>query len=105
MKKTVLFLVFLLCCLGQGGAQTLIDGIYYILDSGSGTATVTRVPSDESKYSGDISIPNSVTYSESSYSVIRIGNWAFFGCFGLTSVTIPNSVTSIGGGHSFIAWA
>lgn len=29
-------------------------------------------------------------------SVISIGHWAFRGCTGLTSVTIPNSVTSVG---------
>ena len=29
-------------------------------------------------------------------SVTEIGNWAFFGCSGLTSLTIPSGVTSIG---------
>ena len=97
MKKLFL-LVCLLCLAGQGMAQTLIDGIYYNLDSGSGTAKVTEVPSDASKYSGSISIPENVIYGGVTYSVTSIGGWAFDECSGLTSITIPNSVTSIGGG-------
>ena len=38
-------------------------------------------------------------------SVTSIGNWAFYGCSGLTSVTIGNSVTSIGVQHSLGAVA
>ena len=30
-------------------------------------------------------------------SVTKIGNWAFYGCTSLTSITIPDSVTTIGG--------
>ncbi|MCR5360933.1 MAG: leucine-rich repeat domain-containing protein [Bacteroidales bacterium] len=36
---------------------------------------------------GDVVVPNSVT---------SIGNYAFYGCTGLTSIEIPSSVTSIG---------
>ena len=72
MKK-IFLLLSLLCLAGQGMAQTLIDGIYYNLDSGSGTAEVAEVPSDASKYSGSISIPENVTYGGRTYSVTSIG--------------------------------
>ena len=68
-----------------------VDGIYYYVDSHK-NATVT---SGDNKYSGDIAIPESITYNNSKYSVTSIGDWAFSYCSGLTSVTIPNSVTSI----------
>ena len=48
------------------------------------------------EYSGNVVIPESVTYNGTTYSVMSIGNSAFSRDHGLTSVTIPNSVTSIG---------
>ena len=95
MKKLFL-LVCLLCLARQGMAQTLIDGIYYNLDSWSGTAEVTRESSGSPSYSGSISIPGNISYGGTTYSVTSIGNGAFDTCSGLTSITIPNSVTSIG---------
>ena len=50
--------------------------------------------SDE--YSGDIIIPDTVTYNGKTLKVTSIDRYAFSGCSGLTSITIPESVTSIG---------
>ncbi|MDE6370679.1 MAG: leucine-rich repeat domain-containing protein, partial [Duncaniella sp.] len=44
---------------------------------------------------GDLHIPA----SKNGYTVVSIAPHAFAGCTGLTSVTIPNTVTSIGGNH------
>ena len=49
-----------------------------------------------SPYSGNIVIPKFIEYSGKTYNVTSIGEHAFYGCSGLTSITIPNSVTSIG---------
>ena len=75
-----------------------IDGIYYNLNAEDQTAEVTVKPGNTSfgsNYSGVIEIPATVTYNEVLYSVTSIGVIAFQNC-SVTSVTIPNSVTSIG---------
>ena len=72
-----------------------VDGIYYKLITKIKVAEVTN---GDNQYSGDITIPSSINVDEVEYSVTIIGDEAFFGCSGLTSITIPNSVTSIGEG-------
>ncbi|MCD8288332.1 MAG: leucine-rich repeat protein [Prevotella sp.] len=47
-------------------------------------------------YSGDVTIPETVTYEGATYTVDAIGDHAFYYCTGLTSVEMPSSVTSIG---------
>ena len=95
MKKLLLFIFTLLLPLvaNADAYNVKIDGIYYNLFDKDKTAEVTSSPN---YYSGEVIIPETVTYNDSQYSVTSIGNEAFYGCSGLTSITIPNSVTNIG---------
>ena len=72
-----------------------VDDIYYSFNTESKTATVVSSP-DSEKYKGDVIIPNFITYSGKTYTVTSIGDLAFYGCSGLTSITIPECVTTIG---------
>lgn len=77
------------------------DGLYYnIISSTDMTVEVTYKHRNGYQFNndanGDIVIPSSVSHSGMAYNVIRIGDYAFIGCTNLTSITIPNSVTSIG---------
>ncbi|RGN50936.1 MULTISPECIES: leucine-rich repeat domain-containing protein [unclassified Bacteroides] len=56
----------------------------------------TAVVSDGKSSVGDIVIPESVEYEGATYSVIMIGISAFRECRSLTSVNLPNGVTTIG---------
>ena len=75
------------------------DNLYYSITSESDkTVEVTYQSGNSSNYKGltSATIPTTVPYNGTTYSVTSIGDNAFFGCTGLTSITIPNSVTSIG---------
>ncbi len=72
-------------------------GIYYnITSSENKTVEVTYKDTDYNSYSGEVTIPSSVTHEEIEYSVTSIGDEAFQISPSLTSVTIGNSVASIG---------
>ena len=47
-------------------------------------------------YSGSVVIPNDLIYNGSVFKITRIDSHAFINCSNLTTVKIPNSVTSIG---------
>ena len=120
MRTKVLSIAAALLLMAQGAwAQdaTLIDGVYYVLNNEEKTAEVVQ-PSGF-RYQGDIVVPDTVKQDGTAYAVTSLGEgafmqskltsmqlpkqtlrvigpYAFLESWGLTTVDIPETVTTIG---------
>ena len=116
--KGFVMLVVMMLMMASSAMAEVIDGFRYVLDSETKTATL--LPKKNGQYSGDIVVPEKVKGNDGveyvvtvfvdrcfedcrgltsisiPSSVTSLGNECFKGCRGLTSVTIPSSVTSLG---------
>ena len=88
-KRVVCALLFLIMILGMfpitvPGKAASVNGLTYEIADGQVT-----IKGCTASISGELVIPDSIE----GYPVTAIGGYAFHGCSGLTSVTIPDSVT------------
>ncbi len=95
MKKSFfLFAAIFACTLSTFAHDFEVDSIYYYILGGDSVA-VTYSSNYKNKYSGSVTIPETVIYNSTIYRITTIRYDAFNGCSSLTEITIPNSVTSI----------
>ena len=90
MKKLFLLFSLLLGVLSAWADDVEVDGIFYNLDKENKTASVASY-----SYKGAVVIPETISVDGKAYTVTCLGENCFWGCSGLTSITIPNSVTTI----------
>ena len=119
MKKLLFLLLLAMMLPMMASAQELVDGIYYKFNSNDKTCVVTVNPN---QYSGEITIPQAVkradglTYKVNGIdanafqfnkevtdihmpiTISEIGENAFAGCEGITSIEIPKNVYYIRSG-------
>lgn len=111
MKK--LFKIGLMICLSLVTTSAFaasffnVDGIYYSVTTGSDSIPTVAVTYNRNSsyggnstynvsYSGDIAIPTSVVYNDTTYRVTSIGSYAFYYDRDVTSVTMPEGMKDIG---------
>ena len=94
-KKIFLsFLLALSTLYGMAQTTFTVGDLNYRVNDDNASVTVTGHV-DGYNAQGALNIPESVSYEGHDYAVTVIGNTSFMYCFYLTSLTLPNSVTTI----------
>ena len=99
LTKTIIALLALTICSSASAIdiikskKNIVDGINYQLNAKKELAVVVK---NAQPYVGDIVIPEKITVDTITYYVEEIDAGAFLNCSGMTSISIPKTVTKIG---------
>lgn len=109
MKKLSVITILLTVLMSMVGTKSFAHDIavansgaiiYYVWTNNNTELAVSyrgsKYDAYQNEYSGNIVIPEFVTYNGNTYSVTSIGDYAFKECSNVISIELPNSVTSIG---------
>ncbi len=92
MKKILSLILALVATIPLWAYDFQSGDLYYNITSD----TTVEVTNGDYSALAVATIPETIIYNDTTYSVTSIGSWTFSYCSALTSITIPNSVTSIG---------
>ena len=94
MKKIISLLIISMVSLFTSAQSFEVDGIKYkIISKIKKTVAFDKI---DKKFSGSLIIPETIEYKNETYRVTEIDDSRGFPRDGVTSISIPNSVTSIG---------
>ena len=81
------------------GVTTTGQTLYFVPDANDANSVIATSPYEgmwDEEPEGDIALPDKVNLDGKVMSVIGVGKAAFFACKQITSITLPESITSIG---------
>ena len=99
MKRITLLILSILCANILVAQPSFTIGNFDFETISSNTVKITRYNRTTNLTS--VSIPSSVTKNGTTYNVTTIGDYSFWNCSNLDSITIPNSITTI---EEFAFW-
>ena len=97
LLRLVVLVAAMMCALGASAYDFESGNVYYNI-TGTNTVEVTNTNQYGMDYSGELTIPSTVTNGGKTYTVTAIGPSAFRSCYNLTSLQLPTTLDSIGDG-------
>lgn len=97
MKKGFMILWALLLCYTVCNAYDFkYNGVFYSKSPNVPSEVWVTADSIEGGYAGNVTVPETITYRDTIYSVTAVASGAFSGCYNLNSIQLPSSITAIG---------
>lgn len=93
IKNLIASAILLTACISANAQTFLYDGLWFDIESDE--TCILRSTWIGPKYSGDIIVPEKAIYDGKEYTVTKTLG-AFWRCDELTSVSLPETITTIG---------